>query len=433
MAVGLAAVCAFVVFSYNSPASRHDRVRSYLPPTPGWLIAVECGFIFLPFLGAVILLRQKRNDGWATAGAGIAAGLFGSCLLLSPFAFLSMFLFLGLSANPINGRLDPGLTLAALALIILVISSAWIVWCAIAAGRNNAAIFTAAIVATVIYLGLGGSQVRGTEYRVSQQRQRAGETRNSGSAQSFFTAQRFLAHLAGCLIEYRAAHSDAGFPAALTDLPPDLHLPDGSGCDAWISRGAITGYTFTYTPQKNSTGAYDDFRLIAMPLQKGTPHLDPLAVDRRGRIFAYVGWAVTDRQPDFIPRLMAIPDDLGDSQILSLRFGVRNFAQKNDGHRPPALANLNWVPGQAVADLNTRRVGPYEVSYLPEARSEKDYTLTAVCHSYAVECLRSFLVDANGETHQTAEPRAATAADGLIPDCEKFAQSCADFDWPLPQ
>lgn len=46
--------------------------------------------------------------------------------------------------------------------------------------------------------------------------------------------------------------------------------------------------------------------------------------------------------------------------------------------------------------------------------------------------MRSFLVDQDSETHLTSEPRQPTAQDPAIPDCEKYAQTCRDIDWPLP-
>jgi hypothetical protein len=432
--LGFAAVYAFTHFYQTAPATLHDRARSYLPPTPGWLIGVECAFLLCPFLAAFVLLLQKRNQTLTASGAGIAFGLFGCFLLLSPFVLLSLFLYLGLSANQMTSAADPGLKHAALALVALVGISAWIVLCAILNGKNQMSVFCIAVVATVIYLSIGWGKLRTTEYHVGQQQQRAAETLNTVTVQTYFGAHRVLARLAGCLIEYQAANSNAGFPASLDALPRDTHLPDGTVCDvSGVAPNSVPGYTFTYTPQHNSSsGSYTDFRLVAMPLKKGSPHVDPMAVDRRGRIFAYTGWAVTDRQPDFTPQLVASPDDLNASQLLSLRSEIRSFVQNNGGQPPAMLSSLGWLAAKNASDPEKMRVGPYQLQYIPNIRSENGYTLAAVCQSYGVDCLRSFYVDQDGETHQTAEPRPATYNDDLIPDCEKFAQTCLDIDWPMP-
>ncbi len=77
--------------------------------------------------------------------------------------------------------------------------------------------------------------------------------------------------------------------------------------------------------------------------------------------------------------------------------------------------------------------GPYRFEYSPPAADAANaYTISAVCQSYGDACIRSFFLDQNGEIHETSEPRQPTADDPLIPDCERYAQSCRDIDWPVP-
>jgi hypothetical protein len=436
LALAFAAACALIFSLETAPATLYDRAHSLLPGTPGWLIAFECSFFLLPFFTSFVLLLQTRKQALMATGSGIAFGLFGSFLLLSPFVFLSMFLMLGLSANQTTGRADPGVSHAFLAFLALIPISAWIVWCAILNGKSQWTPFTIAACTTVVYLFVGWGQLRMNEYRVGQKQQRAAEAFSVASMKTGYDAHRALALLAGCLIEYHAAHPSAGFPASLNALPHDLQLPHGVACDPSLANpGAASGYAFTYTPQSAPAGAsFTDFRLLAMPLKKGLPRVDPMAVDSRGRIFVYFGWSDTHPEPGFAPGLVETPNDLFTSQALSLRSEIRSFMQKNGGLPPASFSNLSWRPvDSATNDPDVLHVPPYELKYVPPAANSTRYSLSALCQSYGDACMRSFFVGPDGETHQTSEPRPATVQDPRIPDCEKFAQTCRDIDWPVPQ
>lgn len=431
------AACAFIFSFETAPATLHNRANSLLPGTPGWLIAFECSFFLLPFLTSFVLLLQTRRQALMATGSGIAFSFFGAFLLLSPFVFLTMFMLAGLSANQTTGRADPGVSHAFLAFLALVPISAWIVWCAIQHGKNQWTAFTIAACVTVVYLLVAWGQLRMNEYRVGQKQQRAAEAFTVASMKTNYDAHHALAVLAGCLIEYHAAHPKAGFPASLSALPRELQLPGGSACDpALANPGAASGYAFTYTPQQGaSSDSFSDFRLLAMPLKKGLPRVDPMAVDSRGRIFVYFGWSNTHPEAGFAPGLVETPNDLFASQILSLRSEIRSFMQKDGGALPASFSNLSWRPVDSVtSDPDVLHVPPYELKYIPPtAANPTRYSLSALCQSYADGCMRSFFLDKDGETHQTSEPRPATAQDPLIPDCEKFAQTCRDIDWPIPQ
>ncbi|HKN61263.1 MAG TPA: hypothetical protein VJW93_08805 [Candidatus Acidoferrales bacterium] len=431
------AACAFIFSFATAPATLHNRANSLLPGTPGWLIALECSFFLLPFLTSLVLLFQTRRQGLMAAGSGIAFGFFGLFLLLSPFVFLTMFMLAGLSANQTTGRVDPGISHAFMAFLALIPISAWIVWCAILNGKSQWTAFTIAACVTVVYLFVGWGQLRMNEYRVGQKQQRAAEAFSVASMKTNYDAHRTLALLSGCLIQYHAAHPKAGFPASLNALPHDLQLPEGSACDPNLANpGAASGYAFTYTPQQDPSGAiFTDFRLLAMPLKKGLPRVDPMAVDSRGRIFVYFGWSNMHPEPGFAPGLVETPDDLFSSQTLSLRSEIRSFMQKNGGAPPASLSNLDWhPPDSATSDPNVWRAGPYELKYIPPGAAEPTrYSVSALCQKYGDACMRSFFLNQDGETHQTSEPRPATAQDPPIPDCEKFAQTCRDIDWPVPQ
>ena len=423
---------AMIFFFQTAPATLHDRAHSQIPGTPPWLLVLEASFFLLPFLTAFVLLLQTRRQTLMATGSGIAVGFFGLFLLVSPFAFLTMFMLLGLSGS--HGS-DPGLSRAILALLALIAVSVWIVVCAFFDGKNQWVAFVIAAFVTAGYLSIGVGKVRMAEYRVEQKQQRAAEATTYTASKTNFDAHRAVALLAGCLIENHAAHPKRGFPASLSALPPDLHLPGGAACDtSLVNPGAVPGYTLTYTPQEDpATDSFTDFRLVAMPLHKGRMRVDPIAVDSRGRIFVYVGWWVTNPEPGFTPPLTETPDDMWTSQVRTLFTEIPFFTKNNGGTPPASLSDLAWHPqGTPSSDPHVMNVGPYELKYLPTASDATRFSVSADCHSYGDACIRSFFIEPAGEIHQTIEPRPATPTDPLIPDCAKYAQTCRDIDWPLP-
>ena len=430
--LAFAAAYAMIFFFATAPATLHDRANSQLPGAPHSLLVLEASFLLLPFLTAFVLLFQTSRQTLMATGSGIAMGFFGLLLLASPFAFLSLFMILGLSGS--HGA-DPGLSRAMLALFALIAISVWIVVCAVFNGKSQWVAFVIAAFMTMVYLSAGWGRMRTSEYHVEQKQRRAAEATSVAALKTNYDAHRAVALLAGCLIEYHAGHPKRGFPASLNALPPDLHLPSGAACDTTlVNPGAVSDYTLTYTPQQDSaTTRFTDFRLLAMPLHKGRMRVDPIAVDSRGRIFVYAGWWVTNPEPLFAPSLTATPDDLWASQVRSLRSEIDYFMKNNGGKPPASLLNLSWHPDpNATSDSHVLHVGSYELKYLPAASDHARFSVSAVCQNYGDACIRSFFIDQAGEIHQTSEPRPATPTDPLIPDCEKYAQTCRDIDWPQP-
>jgi hypothetical protein len=426
------AAYAMIFFFATAPATLHDRANSQIPGAPHWLLVLEAAFLLFPFLTAFVLLFQTRRQTLMATGSGIAAGFFGLFLLVSPFVFLTAFMLLGLSGS--HGA-DPGLSRAMLALLALMAISVWIVVCAFFNGKSQWVAFVVAAFITFVYLSAGWGRMRTSEYRVEQKQRRTAEATSIASLKTNYEAHRAVALLAGCLIEYHAAHPKRGFPESLSALPPDLHLPGGAACDTTLANpGAVSDYTLTYTPRQDAaTGSFTDFLLVAMPLHKGRMRVDPIAVDSRGRIFAYVGWWVTNPEPLFVPSLTETPNDIWTSQVRTL-FTEIPFFTKNHGGTPPAsLTDLGWHPqGAPSSDPHVMHVGPYELKYLPAASDPTRFSVSGDCQSYGDACIRSFFIDPDGAIHQTIEPRPATPTDPLIPDCEKYAQTCRDIDWPLP-
>jgi hypothetical protein len=384
-------------------------------------------FFLVPFLVAFILLSWERNRIIVTCGAGIAFALFFAALLSSVGMALQVFVWAGLSKDPLLGE--------ALLWAVLFIPVSLSIVVFAAGHRQSFPAFPVGIVLTFVYIGIGFPKIRLREFRAGQKQEQASVARVQGSMNTYRGAQRAVSVLTGCLIEFWAGNASDEFPAALEDLPRDLKLPRGVACDPAIARpGAVANYTFTYTPEQDASGKRINFRLLALPAQK-VPGMDPILADGRGLVFTYTGWA-TDPGPNYSPGIIESPNDFNASNLFGFRTSVRTFMQNNGGAPPQSFAAISWEPwaGNATDDPNVRKLGVYEIQYIPPTSKDPTrYAVTSTCKSYGESCLRSFLLNYDGEAHQTSEPRAATPQDPLIPDCDKYAQTCRDIDWPMPE
>jgi hypothetical protein len=384
-------------------------------------------FFLVPFLVAFILLSWERNGVIVTCGAGIALALFSAALLASVGMALQVFVWAGLSKDPMLGE-------ALLwAVVFIPVSLSIVVF---AAGhRQSSPAFPVGIVITFMYLAIGFPKIQLREFRAGQKQEQARVARVQGSMNTYVGARHAVSVLTGCLIEFWASKDDGEFPASLEDLPRGLKLPQGVACDSATTRpGAVPNYTFAYTPEQDASGKRANFRLLAMPVQK-VQGMDPILADGRGLIFTYTGWAAP-QGPNFSPGIIETPNDFYASELFGFRSQVRTFMQNSGGNPPESFATMSWQPwaGNATDDPNVRRVGVYEIQYIPPTSQDRTrYAVSSTCKSYGESCVRSFLLNYDGEAHQTSEPRAATPQDPLIPDCDKFAQTCRDIDWPMPE
>ncbi len=99
---------------------------------------------------------------------------------------------------------------------------------------------------------------------------------------------------------------------------------------------------------------------------------------------------------------------------------------------PPAMLSKISKDSDNSAYNETLTKGPYRLQYFPSKSSSDAYMISVICQSYGDACIRSFLLDDNGEIHETPEPRQPTTQDPLVPDCEKYAQTCRDIEWAQP-
>jgi len=379
-------------------------------------------FVLLPNFIAFVLITWGNKQKLIADGAGVALALFGAFVLISPGALAMVFVWAGLSQNPM-------LLTALGVLVALILVSAWVVWCAIRLMKNSLPAFLTGACLTAFYLYTGYPAVRLKEFRSQQHAEEVHTAKMLNFAEAHATAHKAIASLTGCLIQSQAAQPKHEFPASLSEIP------QGPGCDAnLVKPGAIPYYMLVYTLRRDPAGEVVDFQLSAIPIKKGLGDVKPILSDKRGIIFVYELWFATDQAETLQPLIAEEPDDFVASSVFALRFEISSFMKNSgDGRPPSSLSQLRpATPREKAADPDSRRVDPYVLKYSTSRDSGLRYAISADCQSYGNRCMRSFYLDYDGDVHQTAEPRSATAQDPLIPDCDKFAQTCHDVDWPVP-
>ena len=380
-------------------------------------------FLLLPYLVAFVLSAWGNTEELKAGGAGIAAALFGAYVLVSPGVLMTMFLWAGLSRNPMLGA---GVVVA----VLLIANSAWILWSALRHRKKSPGALAAGACVTVIYLFVGIPAVRLKEFRAQQHAETIHAAATLDYYSAFTNAHKAVASLSGCLIQRQADQSKSEFPASLSEIP------QGPGCDTTLAKpGAIPYYALAYAPQRDSSGRINDFQLSAIPVQKGLDRVNPILCDKRGTIFVYERWFAMDRGEKLVPMIAVEPNDFTASNLFTLKNQINAFIKSTGGGSAPSSLSQLAPPtadGQNT-DPDTQKAGPYVLKYLPPRKNDPGkYAISATCQSYTDACMRSFLLDYDGEVHQTAEARPAAPRDPLLPDCDRFGQTCRDIDWPIP-
>jgi len=427
MLVAGALALVFLFLLALSPVVREETARGLHPIANA---ALPLAFLLVPYLTAFLLLARTDRRGLVASGAGISSVLFVALILVSRWSLLLVFTWAGLSGN--------AYLIAALAVLILFFADAvWVLWCSLRHAANSWASFLAAAAVTVGYLWFGFPVIQLWAYRSAQRQQQARAAQTMTYLQARDAARSALESLTACLIEYRASQPAGEFPSSLSNLPRSLTLPSGQPCDSALADpGAVPQYRFIYSPEKDAaSGKLIGFRLLAMPVGKGMDYVNPMLSDARGRIFVYERWFATEQGEHLVPLLTEQPSDLDNSRLLQLRAELQ-FSMKNKGleRPPPSLAAWHTNSDAEATDApDSLKEGPYLVKYLPPRLEDPTrFALSARCQSYGEKCIRSFFLGYDGGVHQTVEPRSATAEDPLIPDCEKYGQTCRDVDWAVP-
>ena len=417
------ATCAFFFFWATSAATQHDRTNNTRASVPAWIFLLGASFLLAPYMISWFLISRREQKSIAM-GAGVACAFFGAFVLVSPYAFMAMFLFVGMSAW--NGPPDRGLMAAGVTLLAYMVISLWIVWSAFKIGKIQWNAFGAAVGATAFYLYFGFQSLGLTAYRG----QRGAEQKRVQAEMDLYKpailARETIIGLTACLLRNHTLHPEAEYPASLN--PP----PANWACQTKFATDAVPEFTLNYEPQKDAaTGRVTDFQLTAMPGKKGIRGREPLLIDSRGIVFVDYPWEMEN----VTAKVMVMPSDLSNSQMDFLKFNLdRYIKDKGNGLAPATLPGEIAGAGYEtpiIEDGRTRlEARDYETLYLsPKAGDPSRFAMSAQCKRYGEICLRSYFVDYDGSFHATGEPRQATSADPAPLRCENANSECEDMIW----
>jgi len=415
--------CVFFFFSASSVALQHDRKQGR-PSAPMWVFLLGTGFFLAPCIISWFLLSRREQKSIA-AGAGVACAFFGACVLVSPFAFMAMFFFVGMSAW--HGPPDGGLMAAGLTMLVYMAISLWIVWSAFRIGKIQWNAFGMALGATAFYLYFGSQSLNLTAYRG----QRGAEQKKVAAEMELYKpailARDTIIGLTACLLRNHMLHPEAEYPATLNPPPTDW------ACQTKFATDEVPEFRLNYEPQKDAaTGRVTDFQLTAMPGQKGIRGREPLLIDSRGIVFVDYPWEMEN----VTAKVMVMPSDLSNSQMDFLKFNLDRYIKEKTNGLPPATLSADIDGSTAyetpvVEDGRTRlEARDYETLYFPPRAGDPNrFALSAQCKRYGEICLRSYFVDYDGSLHATGEPRPATADDPAPLRCENASSECEDIIW----
>jgi len=296
------ASCGFFFFFSTSAAVQHDRVNGPAP-VPAWIVLLGFGFYLAPYIISWFLLSTREQTSIAS-GAGVACGFFGAFLIVSPYALVVMWLFVGLSAN--DRGADHGLLAAGLTLLVFMVISLWIVWQAFRIGKIQWNTFGIAAGVTAFYLYFGFQSFNLTAYRGQRHAEQKRVQAEMDLYKPAMLARQRIVSLTACLLKNHMLHPEAEYPASIDPLPA------GYTCAPSPPTDPIPEFTFTYTPQTDSSNnRVTDFQLTAMPGQKGVRGREPMLIDGRGIVFVDYPWEMQN----VTPKVMVMPSDLPYSQI----------------------------------------------------------------------------------------------------------------------
>jgi hypothetical protein len=413
--------CVFFFFLGSSGVLQHDRQQRPTPPL--WVFLLGAAFSLAPYVISWFLLSKREEQSIAT-GAGVACAFFGAFALVSPCAFMAMFLFVGMSAW--NGPPDLGLMAAGLTMLVYTVISLWIVWSAFKIGKIQWNAFGLAVGATAFYLYFGFQSLSLTAYRG----QRGAEQKKVQADMELYKpailARETIIGLTACLLRNHVLHPEAEYPASLNSRPADW------ACETKFATNAVPEFTLNYEPQRDTaSGRVTDFQLTAMPGKKGIRGREPLLIDSRGIVFVDYPWEMEN----VTAKVMVMPSDFSNSEIDLLRLNLDRYIEDKGNGLAPATLKADFAgagyEAPIIEDGRTRlEARDYETLYWPpKAGAPSRFAISAQCKRYGEICLRSYFADYDGSLHATGEPRPATADDPVPLRCEKGALECEDMIW----
>jgi hypothetical protein len=420
----LVATCLFFLFFLGSIALQHGRQQGQ-PSPPVWVFLLGFAFLLAPYIISWFLL-SNREQASSAAGAGVAFGFFGAFLIVSPYTFTVMSLFVGMSAW--NGPPDGGLVAAGLTLLVYTVISLWIVWSALRIGKVQWSTFGAGVGATAFYLFVGFELLIAAGNQGQQQAERKRAQANMDLYEPAGLARQTIVSLTACLLRNHMLHPEADYPAMLNPPPADW------ACDTSFATNAVPEFTLDYDPQKDAaSGRVTDFQLTAMPGKKGIRGREPFMIDSRGIIFVDYPWEMEN----VTPKVVVQQGDFFYSQIEAMKRNIEQYMREKNNGAAPATLSAEAIGGlgherPTIEDGGMRlETRDFETLYFPPKSGDPNrFALSVQCKSYGQNCLRSYFADYDGTIHATGEPRQATAEDPAFFRCERFFDGeCPDIIW----
>ncbi len=390
-------------------------------PDPSWIVILWAVLPLVPYILSWFLLSTRKVL-YVAAGAGVAVGLFGIILMLSPAMCMGLLLGFGMSRAPGFGE-------AAITLLGLIAGSIWVVKSAKRMKDLHRTAFLIGLFATVLYMTSGLQFIRNAEYQWDQQAKQQKTEAMVEQMKPAGNAQGTITSLAVCLETNHSANPSAGYPSSLD--PP---LADWT-CPTKFAADAVAGFTLSYTPLTHAKNRpVTDFHLAAFPLSVNASSR-AFMVDSRGISFAeaalgtssqYIGAFTTER------RL---------SQIDQLKKNIESYLKDHGLASAPDALNAQMVGTDygfevpTVEDNGMSLRTKYFVTryFPPQAGDPNGFALSAQCQRYGQICLRSYFLDYDGVVHGTGEPRQATADDPPALECEQHDGPCQGVGWSIDQ
>jgi hypothetical protein len=371
--------------------------------------AAEAPYLLVLFMLLIPAADSKRMQFWA----GVAFGLGLLYAVLSAIISIPYAIGLGLSDYP-------GKWVQEVSLIGLIPVNLYVAFAANAVRQGGSLaqriVYPILKTAGAFVLIVLGVWAHG-EYDESRRIQRLNSMLNETQL------IQVMNHVLACLQRYKLEKSS--YP---DNLAATASVRGCSSLDA--NPGKVVGYTLSYGPIGPAPGKAESFQLEARSEGGWFQHADPYIADSSGIIYGHTQFAVRA---------------MGGSEGAMVLPEVRRCVER------PASAEQNLDGDGIVRDLQNRcpyRPGQWEnqdgvvvfrmagnTGYVLEihlvltgGQPALKISGSGRCTNYAMNCVRSYLMDEKGAVHGTPEPRAATIDDLVVPACESSAAPC---DWPL--
>jgi hypothetical protein len=367
--------------------------------------------IWTPYLTCLVLL-QRRKLTTVAAGAGIACGLGGIPILLSPY----LLLLFGLTQTPESSlAVDKSMEWVHFAVVAYVLLGLWVLVASLFLSRYDLATFSWMALLTIILVPCA--------FVVLNPPSSAGNSEGERAAGSASLARNRLIALAGCVERKHMENPDAGYLVHL-----DLMNAEPT-CGKMPLGGVPSEFDFRYETRMDDKSERATEYQISATRRKEIPGERSMLMATGGIFYAVEKHTLAELNARHVN-----PSDRWYSQIDQIKKQIDLYEQQHKTAPERLAKDMMGLVAVFVADDGLRmEVTDYDDRYLgPERLGSSKFAITARCLAYGKRCVRSFYLDYDGNVHGTGEPRAATENDPVSAQCETGTTNCEDTDWRNP-